>query len=75
MIHLVAELRVSGQTPGHHFTLDARARAAPFNRHMDFPVAWPADAGTRDRGSGEPIRIYKQFGLRMMAEPATRRRT
>jgi hypothetical protein len=43
-----------------------------FGRHMDFRVAWPADAGTRDRGSGEPVRnLYKQFGLRMMPEPAT----
>jgi hypothetical protein len=39
---------------------------------MHFPVAWPADAGTRDKGSGEPVKnLYKQYGLRMMAEAAT----
>ncbi len=71
-IHLVAELRVSGQTPATHVTLMRGLEQRLFNRHMDFPVAWPADAGTRDRGSGEPIKnLYKQFGLRMMAEPAT----
>ena len=54
-IHLVAELRVSGQTPATHVTLMRGLEQRLFNRHMDFPVAWPADAGTRDRGSGEPI--------------------
>ena len=39
---------------------------------MNFPVAWPADAGTRDKGSGEPVKnFYKQYGLRMMADAAT----
>jgi hypothetical protein len=39
---------------------------------MDFPVAWPHDGGTRDKGSGQPIKKqYEQFGLRMMAEHAT----
>jgi hypothetical protein len=71
VIHLVAELRVSGQTPAAHFSLIRGLEQRLFNRHMNFPVAWPADAGTRDRGSGEPIKnVYKQFGLRMMAEPA-----
>jgi Terminase RNaseH-like domain len=72
VIHLVAELRVSGQTPGQHFALMRALEQRIFNRHMDFPVAWPADAGTRDRGSGEPVKnLYKQYGLRMMAETAT----
>jgi phage terminase large subunit-like protein len=72
VIHLVAELRVSGQTPGQHFAIMRALELRIFNRHMDFPVAWPADAGTRDKGSGEPIKnLYKQYGLRMMAEPAT----
>jgi phage terminase large subunit-like protein len=72
VIHIVAELRVSGQNAGQHFALMRSLETRLFNRHMDFPVAWPADAGTRDRGSGEPAKnLYKQYGLRMMAEPAT----
>lgn len=72
VIHLVAELRVSGQTPGQHFALMRALEMRLFGRHMDFPVAWPADAGTRDKGSGEAVKnVYKLFGLRMMAEHAT----
>ncbi len=72
VIHLVAELRVSHQTPGQHFALMRALELRLFNHHMNFPVAWPADAGTRDRGSGEPVKVlYKAYGLRMMAEPAS----
>ena len=72
VLHLVAELRVSGANAGQHFALMRALELRLFNRHMNFPVAWPADAGTRDRGSGEPAKaLYKQYGLRMMAEPAT----
>jgi phage terminase large subunit-like protein len=72
VIHLVAELRMSDQTPAGHVTAMRSLEKRLFNRHMDFPVAWPTDAGTRDRGSGEPIKnLYKQFGLRMMFEPAS----
>jgi hypothetical protein len=72
VLHLVAELRVSGQTPGQHFALIRGLEMRMFGRHMNFPTAWPADAGTRDKGSGEPIKnLYKQYGLRMMTESAT----
>jgi hypothetical protein len=72
VLHLVAELRVSDATPGTHVSLIRALEQRLFNRHMDFPTAWPADAGTRDRGSGEPIKaLYKQFNLRMMPAPAT----
>jgi phage terminase large subunit-like protein len=72
VLHVVAELRVSGQTPGQHVALIRQLEKRIFNRQMDFPTAWPADAGSRDKGSGEPIKnIYKQFGLRMLPEPAT----
>lgn len=72
VIHLVAELRIAGQTPAVHFSMMRNLEKRIFNRYMDFCVAWPADAGTRDKGSGEPVKnIYKSFGLRMMAEPAT----
>ena len=38
---------------------------------MDFVVAWPHDAGTRDKSSGQYLRdLYKQHGLRMMHEQA-----
>jgi phage terminase large subunit-like protein len=72
VIHIVAELRVSGQTPGQHFALIRGLEMRLFGRHLNIPVAWPADAGTRDKGSGEPVKgLYKQYGLRMMVEPAT----
>jgi phage terminase large subunit-like protein len=72
VMHVVAELRVSGQTPGQHFALIRALEVRLFGRHMNIPIAWPADAGTRDRGSGEPLKnLYKQYGLRMMSEHAT----
>jgi phage terminase large subunit-like protein len=72
VIHLVAELRMSDATVAGHVGAIRALEKRIFGKHMDFRVAWPADAGTRDRGSGEPVRnLYKQFGLRMMAEPAT----
>lgn len=72
VLHLVAELRVSGQTPAQHFGLIRALEMRLFGRHMHFPIAWPADAGTRDKGSGEPVKnFYKSYGLRMMPEPAT----
>jgi phage terminase large subunit-like protein len=72
VLHLVAELRVSDATPGQHFAMIRALEMRLFSRHMDFPIAWPADAGTRDKGSGEPVKnLYKQFGLRMMHEAAT----
>lgn len=38
----------------------------------DVPVAWPKDAGDRDRGSGEPIiKLYKDQGLRVLPDHAT----
>jgi len=72
VLYVVAELRMKGQTPGQHFALIRALELRIFGRHMDFPTAWPADAGTRDKGSGEPIKnLYKQFGIRMMASHAT----
>ncbi len=72
VIHLVAELRITGQTPGHHVAAIRQLEMRIFGRHMDFPTAWPADAGTRDKGSGEAvIKQYKQYGLRVMNEHAT----
>src|SRR5262249_7640437 len=72
VLHLVAELRVSDQTPGQHFAMIRALEIRIFNRHMDFPIASPADGSTRDKGSGEPLKnLYKQFSLRMMYAPAT----
>jgi terminase large subunit-like protein len=72
VIHIVAELRVSGQNPGQHFALIRGLEQRLFGRHMNFPTAWPADAGTRDKGSGAPVKnLYRQYGLRMMTEHAT----
>jgi phage terminase large subunit-like protein len=72
VLHLVAELRIAGQTPGVHVSMMRQVEMRLFGRHMDIPVAYPSDAGTRDRGSGEAMKtIYKQFQLRLMAEHAT----
>jgi len=71
-IHVVATLRAKDLAPDAQVSLMRGLEKRLFNQVMDFPVAYPHDAGTRDRGSGEPIkRIYKQFGLRMMAKHAT----
>jgi phage terminase large subunit-like protein len=72
VIHVVAELRVRDATPGQHYSMMRGLETRLFGRHMHFPVSWPTDAGTRDRGSGEPAKnLYKQYGLRMMHEPAS----
>jgi hypothetical protein len=72
VIHLVAELRISNETPAGHFAAIRQLEKRIFNRYMDFPIAWPRDADSRAPGSGESVKnLYKQFGLRMMAEPAT----
>jgi phage terminase large subunit-like protein len=72
VIHLVAECCMANQTPGAHVAAMRGVETRIFGRHMEFPVAWPADAGTRDKGSGEAIiRTYKQYGLRTMAQHAT----
>jgi len=71
-LHIVAELRIVGQTPGTHVAMMRQVEIRIFGHHMSIPVAYPADAGTRDRGSGEAMRnIYKQFQLRLMADHAT----
>jgi phage terminase large subunit-like protein len=38
---------------------------------LQVPVAWPKDAGDRDRGTGEPIsKLYKAQGLKMLDQHA-----
>lgn len=38
----------------------------------EVPVAWPKDAGDRDRGTGEPIsKLYRAQGLKMLDNHAT----
>jgi phage terminase large subunit-like protein len=72
VIHLVGELRMSDATVAAHVGAIRALEKRIFGKHMDFRVAWPVDAGSRDRGSGEPVKnLYKQFGLRMMDLPAT----
>jgi phage terminase large subunit-like protein len=67
--HVVAEMRASNLTIGEHVNAMRQIEKRIFNRHMDFVVAWPHDAGTRDRGSGQYLRdMYKEAGLRMMHE-------
>ena len=63
---------MQGATISAHVSAMRQIEQRIFGRQMDFPVAWPHDGGVRDRNSGEAIsRMYKNFGLRMMAEHAT----
>ena len=73
VIFVVAELRMADSTPSAHVAAIRNLEKRLFNWHMEnFPVAWPHDAHSRERGSGEPIKnLYKQYGLRMMSEEAT----
>jgi hypothetical protein len=72
VVHVVAELRMSDATPSAHVAAIRALEKRMWNWHMEFPVAWSNDSGTRDKGSGEPIKnLYKQFGLRMMHAAAT----
>jgi hypothetical protein len=76
VLHLVAEARMSDAPIGVHVATMRQIETRIFGRHMDFPVAWPHDGGTRDRSSGEAIiKSYKHFGLRTMAEHATHANT
>jgi phage terminase large subunit-like protein len=72
VMHLIAEQRATGLNAGQQFAMIRQLEMRLFGRHMNFPIAWPADAGTRDKGSGESVKnMLKQYGLRMMDEPAT----
>ena len=63
-IHVHRTLRMSDQTPIMHAA--AMQRIA-----VQVPVAWPKDAGDRDRGSGEPVaNLYRRQGLKMLHEHA-----
>jgi hypothetical protein len=64
-IHVHRTIRMSDATPILH-------AAAMKQIAIQVPVAWPKDAGDRDRGTGIPVReLYKAQGLRMLGEPAT----
>jgi phage terminase large subunit-like protein len=64
VIHVHRTIRMSDATPIVH-------AAAMKKIALQVPVAWPKDAGDRDRGSGEPVAsIYKREGLRMLGEHA-----
>ena len=55
VVYVVAELRMADTTPSAHVAAIRNLEKRLFNWHMEFfPVAWPHDAHTRERGSGEP---------------------
>ena len=72
IMHLVAEVRGSDMTIGQQAAAMRQIEKNLFNSlGMSIPVAWPADAGTRDRLSMTPLRkLYGQHDLAMMMEPA-----
>ena len=71
-IHLVADLRVSDEIPDQHVKAMRKIEEDIFGRQMEIPVAWPHDAGTRDRTSGKPIKnVYAHWGLKMMDSAAS----
>lgn len=72
VIHLVAEVCVSDGTISTHVHEIKATERRIFGKYLDIPVAWPHDAGQRDRQDGRPFReLYKQWGLPMLSEPAT----
>lgn len=72
VIHLVAELRMSDAAAPAHVQAIRNLEKRMFNRYMDFPTAWPTDAGTRERNNALPFKnSYVDHQLRMMPEPAS----
>ena len=72
VIHLIAELRMSDTSSPAHVAAIRNLEKRLFGRHMDFPIAWPADAGSRERNNARPFtNAYIDAGLRMMAEAAS----
>jgi phage terminase large subunit-like protein len=65
VIHVHHTIRVAGQTPLQH-----AAAMKPYAAEV--PVAYPKDAGDRDRGTGMSlVPLYKAQGLRMLDHHAT----
>ena len=65
VIHVHDTVRMSDAMPIMH-----AARMKPVGGQV--PVAWPKDAGDRDRGTGEPVaKLYKAQGLKMLDRHAT----
>jgi len=65
VIHVAHTVRMSDALPIMH-----AAAMKPIG--VNVPVAWPKDAGDRDRGTGEPIsKLYKSHGLKMLDLHAT----
>ena len=72
VIHLVAELRMSDAASPAHVQAIRTLEKRVFGRFMDFPTAWPTDAGTREHNNARPFtNAYIDHGLRMMPEPAS----
>ncbi len=64
-IHVHHAIRMADALPIMH-----AAAMKPIGAEV--PVAWPKDAGDRERGTGEPIaKLYKAQGLRMLDTHAT----
>lgn len=72
VFHVVAEVRMSDATIGQQVGAMQAIEKSLFNSTgMAIPVAWPTDAGVRDRQSMVPLqKIYGQY-LKMMLEPAS----
>lgn len=65
VIHIHHCLRIADGLPINHWAAMKPVGAA-------VPVAWPKDAGDREKGSGQPITaLYKKEGAIMLAEHAT----
>lgn len=65
VIHVHHTIRMADALPIMHW-----AAMKPIGAQV--PVAWPKDAGDRDRGTGEPIaKLYKAQGAKMLEEHAT----
>lgn len=64
-IHLIRALRIKGQTPMQHaFAMKQIAPAVP--------VAWPKDAGNREKSTGFALKeSYAEHGLNMLTDHVT----
>lgn len=73
IFHVVAEVRMTDATIGQQVNAMRQIERTLFNSTgMEIPVAWPADAGTRDRTAMVPMtKLYAQEGRKMMNEPAS----
>jgi phage terminase large subunit-like protein len=65
VLYILGGFKMSDATPWQHVKIMQEMFPGPH------PVAWPHDADSREKSTGEPIaKVYKALGLNMMAKHA-----